>query len=186
MTAILELDRSAFLYLNGIHNEFFDWMMYWASDRFIWIPLYIFLGIMIITKWGKPGILYLASIAILILIVDQSITAIIKPFFGRLRPCHDALVAPSTYLVSGCGGIYSFFSGHAANTFAIATFIDKTFNRPVSKLMYLWAGVIAYSRIYLGVHYPLDILVGSIYGLLLGAFFYRLAQYSHQRIFKPL
>jgi len=101
---------------------------------------------------------------------DQSTSGVMKPFFERLRPCHDARWEELMFSYGGCGGMYGFASSHAANTFALATFLTLTFRNILKGFgwLYLWAMLVSYTRLYLGVHYPLDLLVGAMVGVLSG------------------
>ena len=114
----------------------------------------------------------------MIVFTDQS-SNFFKEFFERLRPCHNPeLIEIIRIVKDGCGGLYGFFSAHAANTFAFASFIyfltpnENNYKR-TSFLLFIWAVIISYSRIYIGVHFPSDIIIGAIYGLLSGYLFHK-------------
>ncbi len=182
------LDTRLFLFLNGFHNSFFDFLMFWISDRFIWIPLYLFLVILIIKKYRKNAFVILLLIALMILVSDQ-LSVLVKNIVERPRPCHNSNIAALVHLVNGkCGGPFGFVSSHAANSFAIAVFLIPfltSYFRYFGWVIIFWAVVISYSRIYLGVHYPADILFGALPGALLGYLFSMLYfKVLHKRFLK--
>lgn len=173
---IIELDEQLFLFLNGIHNNALDSAMFWISEKYTWIPFYAILLGIIIWKFKIRAIYVLLGIGFVILFADQLTSGLMKPFFERFRPCHEPDLAGMVYLVEKCGGKYGFASSHAANTFGLATFIFLVFNHLYRYLgwLFLWAFIVSYSRIYLGAHYPLDIIVGGIIGILIGWIIYQI------------
>jgi len=162
-------DTQLFLFFNGMHSPFFDSFMSWVSDKTNWIPLYIvLLGYILLTfRWKSLWILL--GIAVLITMSDQASVHLFKETFERLRPCHQAHLAEMVHLVNDhCGGQYGFVSSHASNHFAIAFFTGLWIrNRWYWTGILVWAGLIGYSRIYLGVHFPGDVLGGAVLGILL-------------------
>ncbi|TAH27256.1 MAG: phosphatase PAP2 family protein [Cytophagales bacterium] len=179
-----KIDKEATLLINSIHSDFFDVVMIFFSNKKVWIPLYIFLIILIIWKERKKVWLILISIALLILLSDQIASGILKPLVQRLRPCHEALMYPFLHLPDGCGGKYGFVSSHASNSFAIAIFLFLYFNKNKwSILLLLWATIVSYSRIYLGAHYLGDVVVGGLIGVLLGILVYKCYKIFYQKTF---
>ena len=193
MDFIIDLDKSLFIFLNSLGSEFFDnfWLYISAKDTWIW--LYLFSLILLLTgkkenfiQIGfsyydiKPTYInwfyFLLGIILLIVFTDQS-SNIFKDYFQRLRPCHDPdLLNLFRTVKESCGGLYSFFSAHAANSFAFATFIffmTKKSYRNLSSLLFVWALIVSYSRIYIGVHFPLDIIFGAVYGIIAGFLFFK-------------
>ena len=169
---ILELDTDVFLLLNGLHNPFFDFVMYWLSDKFIWIPFYAFIIYILFREYKKRAGYILIAITILITICDQIASGFLKPFFKRLRPSHEESLKAVIHLSeAGPGGKYGFVSSHAANVFGLAVFLMLLLPSKYNALkivLLFWAILVSYSRIYNGVHYPLDIIGGIIVGTLSG------------------
>jgi undecaprenyl-diphosphatase len=169
---LISWDKSLLLYLNGMHTDFWDMVMYWISDKFIWIPFYLFLIYFVIKNYKFRTIDVFVGIAFLITVSDQVSVQCFKEVFQRLRPCQDPSMQPFVHLVNNeCGGLYSFVSSHAANTFALGFFLIQILGNKVKYLtigIIVWASIVSYSRIYLGVHYPLDVLCGAILGALIG------------------
>lgn len=169
---ILNIDHQLFTFLNGLHNEPMDFVMYWFSDRFFWIPLYAFLLGSVIYHYRKKAILLIIVTAALVASTDQ-VSRSFKYGVERYRPCRsESNHLPKPHLIKNhCGGKYGFFSAHASNTFGIAMFfgslLTPLFKRSKQILLF-WAAIVAYSRIHLGVHYPLDIFCGALCGLLFG------------------
>ena len=165
-------DTDLFLILNGAHNSFWDFIMFWASDKFIWIPVYaLFLFLLWRKYYSKIWIVILFA-ALLIFLSDQISVHLFKDVFQRFRPCNDPALDGMVHLVNGkCGGSFGFYSSHASNIFAIAVFVISLLGKKnpwMILLILIWAGLIAYSRIYLGVHYPGDVIAGAMVGSLLG------------------
>jgi len=181
---LIELDKSWFLFFNGFHNAFFDSLMYFISGTKTWIPLYLVVLFFIFRKLNWKGFLVLFFLILLIVLADQGSVTLFKNTFQRLRPCHNPEFANLVHLVNNeCGGKFGFISSHAANTFAFATFTALFFNnKSFSIPIFLWAIIVSYSRIYLGVHYPFDVLGGAFFGISIGYIISLAYQLAYKKI----
>jgi undecaprenyl-diphosphatase len=158
----ISIDQSLFWFLNTTTaNVLLDKIIPFITERNNWFLLYIFLFFFLVLKLGKDGRVAAILIILAVSLADQTTSSILKPLFERLRPCHEL---EGVRLLAGCGGKYGFPSSHAANFFAAATLFSIFF--PRYKIIYLViALLVAYSRIYVGVHYPSDVIVGSFVGI---------------------
>ena len=168
-------DQQFFLFLNSHNSPFWDKVMYAISTIIIWIPLYLAILAYMGFRYKRKFIIIILFIIIAVTLTDQS-ALLIKNSVDRLRPCHEPSLTGLVHLVNGkCGGLYSFVSSHAANSFNVALlsllFIRR---RWYSICIVIWAAIVGYSRIYLGVHYPGDVLFGSILGAFIGWSMYSL------------
>ena len=173
---MLQLDKDLFLFLNGLHSAVFDRIMWWVSGKITWWPFYLLLlGYFIWRKnWQMvPMILFLV---IVITLTDQTSVHLFKNLVHRLRPCHEPGLQGLVHIVNHkCGGMYGFVSSHAANSFGVAVLTSCWIRkRWFTILMVAWALLIGYSRIYLGVHYPGDVIAGGLWGAGCGWLIYRL------------
>lgn len=171
---IIEADQKIFLALNAMHWAATDFLWSQFSKNIIWLPLYIWLIYLFWNEFKTQIWKVLLSISLLILVSDQTCN-LAKNGFQRLRPCHDPIISAQTHTVNNnCGGSYGFFSGHAANSFALFAFVLALFrkkHRGIEWVMLTYAALVSLSRIFLGVHYPLDILCGALCGTLYGIMF---------------
>lgn len=181
-----DLDVNLFLYLNSKHSPAADQLMYWVSYRFTWVPLYILLLWGLVKKEKKAVWLTLVAAAVLITCTDQ-LSVLIKETVQRYRPCHNLSLQSLVHTLDGkCGGQYGFVSSHAANSFALATFLYLFFrdhSRITGITLLAWALLVCYSRVYSGVHYPLDLAGGAITGIILAAGIYFLREKLKTKIF---
>ncbi len=168
---LLELDKTLFLFLNGLHRSWLDDAMFYISQKEIWVPLYLVLLGVIVHRYRWKALLIMVFIALLITLSDQG-SGFLKDITMRFRPCHEPDLEGLVHTVRNrCGGLFGFVSGHAANSFAFAVFMifllaDRL--KFLTPFLILWALAKSYSRIYLGVHYPGDVIGGIILGILVG------------------
>ena len=178
MDVVVDWDKALFLWLNGLGSPAFDsfWMLITHRGSNVIIYLLLWSYISVKTSW-KTGAYLLIFTALLILCTDQ-FTNFIKASTERLRPCYDEEIKSFVRLVKPtCGNRYGFFSGHASNSFALAIFfssIVRSYSRWTPFVLFFFAALIAYSRVYIGVHFPLDILVGACVGSGIGYGFSKL------------
>lgn len=181
---ILSLDTQLFIYLNSLGSETYDGLWLLITKQINWIPFFLLLLYFIYKKLGIKQTLYLfLFVALLIFFTDQ-ITNLVKNGFQRLRPCNNPEINSFIRIVQSRTS-FSFFSGHASNTMAVATFLYLIFKKDFKYFwfLFLWPLVFAYSRIYLGLHYPLDIVSGYFFGAMLGFLMFNLYQIFQKRNF---
>lgn len=165
MEWLIELDRVSFHLINQSGSAFWDGIMLFATHKLSWIPLYLVLVYLIIKEKGKESIWILATIGFVIAFCDLGSVHLFKNTFQRLRPCH--FFDNVRLVTDGCGGQFGFISSHASNVFGLAIVVGKLMDKKYLFLaLFFWAAVVSYSRVYVGVHYPLDILGGMIWGTL--------------------
>jgi undecaprenyl-diphosphatase len=173
-----ELDTKAFLWLNSLHSDFFDPIMLWITGKNEWYPMYAIIIGALIWRYKNRSIAMLLTIILSVVISDRVCSGLLKPLVQRLRPCHEPSIQKLVHLVGDCGGQFGFSSSHAANTFALATclflLLGKEF--PSLKYFYIWAIIVSLSRIYVGVHYPLDVFSGAGIGLIASLLCYTIYQ----------
>lgn len=178
MREIILEDKKIFLYLNNLGDSSFDpfWMM--ISGTWIWVPLYIIFCYFIYKNFKLKYVLYIFLFTAIGVTISDQVAEIFKYGVARLSPCYDPSVNHYMRTIK-CGGELGFYSAHASNTFFLATFLSILLKNNLNwfpYVIFVWAAVVAYSRIYLGVHFPIDILVGAFVGILLGVIFAMLAK----------
>jgi len=181
---ILSLDKKLFVFLNGLGSETYDGLWLFITKQYNWIPFFILLLYLIFKKVGTKQTLYLLLFSALLVAFSDQTTNLFKYGFQRLRPCNDSEINSFIRIVQSRSS-FSFFSGHAANTMAVATFLYLILKRDFKYfgLIFLWPFIFAYSRIYLGLHYPLDILCGYLWGAGLGFLMFKLYRIAQKKYF---
>jgi len=183
---IIEIDRSLFMTLNHIHSPFFDGVMVFASEKFVWVPLYLAIIFFVFFRIENkqiqvrsfyPSLIILVCILLTFAMTDMISADIIKGSVHRLRPGHDPELANIVRLLDGKGGLYGFVSSHAANVFGLALFTSLSFKkRWYTVFIFAWAALVSYSRIYVGRHFPLDVVCGAFLGLISALLVFTLAR----------
>ena len=174
---IIQWDKELLITLNGSTSSFLDGMIMAVTQTTTWIPLFVcLLYVVIKNNTWRNTLFIILMVALLVTLCDRFASGFCKPYFHRLRPSQEPDLADVIDLVNGYrGGLYGFISSHASNTFGMSVFFSLLFkNKKVTPLLLLYSCLSIYSRMYLGVHYPLDILMGTIWGVFCGFFVYKL------------
>ena len=178
---LLQLDTELFLYLNNLGSTTWDafWMFY--TTKFYWIPLYAVLLYLIFKDQSLKMFAFIIVLTALMVTFTDQVTNLFKHGLMRPRPCHEEALQSLMRLVKPyCGGKYGYFSGHASNSMAVAVFVGLLLRHKYKYLIYIllfWSALMGFSRIYIGVHYPLDVMSGFTFGALSGFMFYKLSQF---------
>lgn len=188
---LLQWDRQLLLSIQGHHSSFSDLLWAGITEKYYWIPLYLLMLYILFRYLGWQALYVLVALTLLITLSDQLTSSVMKPLFGRLRPCHDPEIGHLVRIVTKCGGTYGFVSSHAANSFAVCTFFWLIFKQrfPWIMALFVWPLLVSYSRIYLGVHYPLDVLGGAVTGAVLGYLIFLGTRWFSKKIpfqFRPI
>ncbi len=182
---LLELDTELFLYLNKLGSTTWDSLWLFITHEFSFVPLYAILLFLIYKKYGTKSLLIMVLVIAAMITFTDQVTNLFKDGFMRPRPCRlDSLMEEGMrYIAERCGK-YGFFSGHSSNSMAAAVFGGLVLRPYFKKLIFIllfWSFIVAYSRIYVGVHYPLDIFCGMAFGALAGFGFFKLNTYVLER-----
>ena len=172
----LELDKHALLFINSNNSPVWDTIMFWITYKWTWIPLYIILVIVLIYRERSFRVIITLIFAALVVTFCDQLAVFVRGVVERPRPTHEPELAHLLHLVTNPltgnpikGGQFGFFSAHAANSFGVAAYLSYQFkNYRWTIFLFAWATVLSYSRMYLGVHYPLDIICGALTGALIG------------------
>jgi len=181
---LIEWDKAVFLFLNNTHTPFWDHFMWIYTGRLTWVPLILSLLFVLFRKNWKEALLVVVALALTITLCDQFASSLCKPYFARFRPAQDPEFSPFVQIVNGYrGGRYGFISSHAANSFGAVVLLALIFrNRLFTISAVVWAIVNCYSRIYLGVHYPGDILAGTVAGIVIAVIVYAIGVKIRHRL----
>ncbi len=180
---ILEWDKEVFLYLNGFFSDYWDTIMMLITRKESWVPLFVVLLYFFIKNYRTKSILIIIGLALVVLGADQ-LAGLLKVTVQRLRPVHDPAIEHLVHNVLHKGGLYGFVSAHAANSVAILVFTSRIFKRRSYYFMMLtWVLIFCYSRIYSGVHYPLDLLGGALLGWGVGYAVFKLMMFIENHFF---
>ncbi|MCF6360897.1 MAG: phosphatase PAP2 family protein [Cyclobacteriaceae bacterium] len=164
---ILTLDEKLLLFFNGLHKPWLDTVMITLTNGKVWLPFFLFTIIFILIKFKLKGLYVLLIVGVVIALGDQLSSSLLKPWVGRLRPSHEPHLTGVLHIVNNYrGGLYSFVSSHATNSFAVATILWLLIGKQFKWIMifFVWAVVFSFTRVYLGVHYPGDIIAGAMLG----------------------
>lgn len=169
---LIHYDQEVFLFINKvISNSVFDWLMPLLRNPYTWAPLYLFLIIFIIRNYKKQGMVMLLFLIVTCTVSDFTSSTIIKKEVMRIRPCNDVDFKEHVKIRVRCGSGFSFPSSHATNHFAIGVFLLTIFRKRWKPIIWLsigWAASISFAQVYVGVHYPIDIITGTIIGSIIG------------------
>lgn len=180
---IVDVDKELFLYLNSFYNDFWDTIMLMITRKETWYPFYLVLIYFFIRNYKSKSFLIILFLILTIVACDQ-VSVLLKNTIQRLRPVHEPAIEHLVHNVLRKGGLYGFVSSHAANTFGIFIFTSRIFkNRGYWFLLFFWAVVVSYSRIYSGMHYPLDVVGGAILGWGFGLILYKLLMFVENHFF---
>ena len=173
LETLQQWDQWLFIQLNSrLTNPVFDVIMPFMRNGMHWAPLYLFLGVFVLSNFPKNSAWWILFFIATVALTDLGGTYLFKHNFDRLRPCNEPdLVFRVRLLIDHCSGGHSFISNHAANHFGMATFFFMTFRHIFNKwawIGFVWAGMIAYAQVYVGIHYPLDVFAGALFGMMIG------------------
>ena len=178
MEEIILEDKQDMIFLNNLGSSTFDPFWILVSEKWFWIPLYVIFLYFLYKNFNKKSLFYILLFVALGITASDQIANIFKFGFERLRPCHDPSLEGLLREVK-CGGKFGFYSAHSSNSFFVATYLTILLGKKIKQLPYflfVWAAIVAYSRVYLGMHFPGDIIIGAIMGILLALFFGTLAK----------
>lgn len=182
---LLHLDRQVFYFINHtLTNPFFDWIMPWLRNPRFWIPVYVFIIGISIYKYKKAGAYLILFLLITVGIADFASATLIKKQVQRARPCRDVVLAQTITSRVPCGTGFSFPSTHASDHFAMSVFLGLVYHRKwrwIWPCVLLWAALVCFAQVYVGVHFPVDVTGGAIFGAFIGFTFAQLFKKSQPK-----
>jgi undecaprenyl-diphosphatase len=180
---IITLDKQLLVYLNSLGSEQFDWLWLIITKQAYWTPFFLFLLYLVYKKLGAKQTVIIVLFVAVLLAINNTITEAFKTYFERLRPCNDLQIKDIIRNVKPSNS-FSFFSGHSSNTMAVALFLFLILKKEYRYFgfIFLWPVIFAYSRIYLGLHFPSDILCGYTCGLIMGFITFKIYQKTQKTI----
>jgi undecaprenyl-diphosphatase len=171
---IIYYDHVAWYYLNTQwHNSFLDAVLPYFRNQWFWAPLYLFLLLFMPYKFHRNGWIWCGAFLVTFALSDQISAHLLKPYFHRIRPCNNPYLSSIVHNIVPCGGGYSFPSSHASNHFSMGVFSAVTLSRMAKwiwPVAIIWAAVVSFSQVYVGVHFPLDVTCGALLGAIVGTF----------------
>lgn len=180
---ILDWDTDLFLFLNGFHNDYWDTIILMMTRKETWVPFYVIILWYFFKNYRSKAIFICIALAVLVVACDQ-LAGVMKITVQRFRPVHNPAIEHLVHNVLRKGGLYGFVSAHAANSFGVMVFTSRIFKqRSYTVLLIIWALILSYSRIYSGVHYPLDLLGGALLGWGLGSLLFKLLMFVENHFF---
>jgi undecaprenyl-diphosphatase len=181
--SLKSIDTALLLWINSRHNDSLDAIMWNASDRFTWLPLYAIMAFFIIRRYGKASWLPIVFTVLAVVISDQCASHLLKNLVMRYRPSHNLFLQDKLHYVNNyLGGLYGFASSHAANSMAFAVFMLLMFRKSyIAILLFFYVALVCYSRVYIGVHYPSDIAGGLVVGTISGLITYNAYTFIEKR-----
>jgi undecaprenyl-diphosphatase len=182
---IISLDKKILVFLNGLGSQTYDPLWLFLTKQINWLPFFLFLLYLVFKKLGTKQTLIIVLFVAILLTVNNTITELFKAHFQRLRPCNDPEIKDIIRNIKPSSS-FSFFSGHSSNTMAVFVFLYAIFKEKYKYFgfLILWPFIFAYSRVYLGLHFPTDILCGYTCGLIMGFLFYKAYQLFQKKYFK--
>jgi undecaprenyl-diphosphatase len=172
-------DEQLFLLLNSKYHDGLDPLVHLFTQTWPWIPMYLVLVFLLVKTYKTESWWMLIAVILTITFADQFTSSFMKPFFERLRPCHDPRWAEQIHHYGSCSSLFGFASSHAANSFGVATIMTIFLYKKIVQVrwLFIWACLFSYTRIYLGVHYPGDIFVGALVGIMSALVAYKIAKF---------